>query len=87
MPSDGPDPSALFPQLQWAEITKVLSLDRISSNGKQEICDGLFAYDLARIAIERAADEAEEKNRSADKLTLGQKAVQHLSISSSMFAD
>ena len=78
MPSDGPDPSALFPQLQWAEITKVLSLDRISSNGKQGICDGLFAYDLARIAIERAADEAEEKKpirRQIDPRAKGRAAL------------
>ena len=83
-----PEPERVFSPHQWAEIAKAISLDKISSKEKREICDAIFAYEFARIEIEQAADKAEEEeNRPAEKLTLGRKAVQHLAISSGMFAD
>lgn len=47
---------------QWAAIAKAISLDRIPSSGKREICDAIFEYDLARTNNERATYEANEKS-------------------------
>jgi hypothetical protein len=81
MPSDGPDPSAVFPQQQWAEIAKALSLGRIPSDEKQEICDAIFACDLARIENERAADEAEEKSARSTRRRVDPKAKGRAALS------
>ena len=58
----GPEPEAVFSPDQWAAIAKAISLDRIPSSGTREICDAIFAYDLARTDSERATYEASEKS-------------------------
>jgi hypothetical protein len=73
-----PEPERVFSPHQWTEFAKAISLDRISSDEKREICDAIFAYEFDRIAIERAADKAEEKNpirRKVDPRAKGRAAL------------
>jgi hypothetical protein len=77
MPNYKPDPDATFTKEQWAAIAKSIKLDKIPSTRKQEICDALFAFDLARTGIERATYEAHEKSirRKVDSKAKGLTAL------------
>ena len=73
----GPEPEAVFSPDQWAAIAKAISLDRIPSSGKREICYAIFAYDLARTENERTTYEASEKSvrRKVDPTAKGLAAL------------
>jgi hypothetical protein len=73
----GPEPERVFSPDQWAKITKAISLDRIPFKEKQEICDAIFAYDLARLGNERATDETSGKStrRRVDPRAKGRAAL------------
>jgi hypothetical protein len=73
------EPDAVFSPNKWAEIAKAISLDTVSSSEKQEICDALLAYDLARTANEQAAYEADEKStrRQVDPRAKGLAALRN----------
>jgi hypothetical protein len=73
-----PKPEAVFSPHQWAEFAKILSLKTIPFNEKLEICVAIVAYDYARVANERVADEAEEKKptrRQVDPNARGRAAL------------
>jgi hypothetical protein len=73
------EPDAVFSPDKWAEIAKAISLDTIPSNEKQEICDALLAYELARTANEKAAYEAGEEStrRKVDPKAKGLTALKN----------
>jgi hypothetical protein len=77
--STSPKPEAVFSPAQWAAFTKAISLDRIPCNEKREICDAIFAYELARTANEQAAYEDGENStrRQVDPRAKGLTALKH----------
>jgi hypothetical protein len=77
--SRSPEPKEVFSPQQWTEFAKAVSLNAIPSNEKREICVAIIAYDFARIANERAADEAEEKSvrRKVDPRAKGRAALRN----------
>jgi hypothetical protein len=73
-----PEPEVAFSPHQWTEFAKAISLERLSSHGERDICVAIVAYEFARIANERAADEAEEKKptrRQVDPRAKGRAAL------------
>jgi hypothetical protein len=73
----GPEPESVFSPEQWAEFAKAMSLDRIPSSGKREICDAIFYYDVARMYIERDIYEKSESStrRKVDPTAKGLAAL------------
>ena len=75
-----PKPEAVFSSNQWAKIAKAVSVKKIPLNEKRAIGDAIIKYHFECQAIERAADEAEEKKptrRQVDPRAKGRAALRN----------
>jgi hypothetical protein len=73
----GPEPEVVLSADQWTAITKAIGLDKTPLGGKRDICAAILAYHHARIANERANDEAGGKptRRQVDPRAKGRAAL------------